>query len=77
MRRVEIDMNPVATTKQVAAMVGVSEELVRKLARLEIIPKSGRNQHELRKTLPAIYRYIWRSRVHGRVFGHDDESFFF
>lgn len=69
MKKREIDKNPIAGSREVAAMAGISPELVRKLARQGTISKIGRDRYELRKTLPSLYRHLWRSRLRDQVFG--------
>jgi phage terminase Nu1 subunit (DNA packaging protein) len=46
-----------ATTSQLAEILGVSGELVRLLSRQKILPKSSRNEYDLREAIPAFYRY--------------------
>ena len=61
MKRVVIDPNPTATSRELAAMTGVSREFIQKLTRQGIIPKAARNRYELRKTLPQVYQYMLHS----------------
>jgi hypothetical protein len=61
MKRVVIDPNPAATSRELAAMTGVSREFIQKLTGQGIIPKAARNRYELRKTLPQVYQYMLHS----------------
>lgn len=45
----------IVTTQQLATILGVSNELVRLLARQQTIPKNGRNEFDLREAIPAFY----------------------
>jgi len=73
MRKVTIDQNMTVGTRQLAAIARVSPEMIRWLARKEIIPKAGRDCYSLSNTLPALYRYLWRSSCRSYVFRVNDE----
>ncbi|MEI6848116.1 MAG: hypothetical protein WCK32_08840 [Chlorobiaceae bacterium] len=68
MKKVTIDKNPTAGTRQIAAIAKVSPELIRKLAREGIIPKAARDRYELSTVLPPLYRYLWNSSCRSYVF---------
>jgi hypothetical protein len=68
MRKATVDKNMTVGTRQLAAIARISPEMVRWLARHEIIPKAGRDRYELSNTLPPLYRYLWRSSCRSYVF---------
>lgn len=68
MRKVTVDKNMTVGTRQLAAIARISPEMVRWLARHEIIPKAERNRYELSNVLPPLYRYLWRSSCRSYVF---------
>ena len=74
MKKVTIDQNMTVGTRQLAAIARVSPEMIRWLARKEIIPKAGRDCYSLSNTLPALYRYLWRSSCRSFVFRVNEEE---
>jgi hypothetical protein len=54
-KRWKVTKDFMATTGQLAEILGVSEELIRALSRQKVIPKNGRNEFDLRESIPAFY----------------------
>jgi len=77
MKKITIDQNMTVGTRQLAAIARISPEMIRWLARKEIIPKAGRDRYSLSNVLPPLYRYLWRSSCRSYVFRETEMPFGF